>query len=52
MIKNNWSLRELYQTLDQPGDTPLHKAHANLDLAVRLGYGMNQMKILWDFCLN
>ena len=41
MIKNNWSLRELYQTLDQPGDTPLHKAHANLDLAVRLGYGMN-----------
>jgi len=40
MTKNNWSLRELYQTLDQPGDTPLHKAHANLDLAVRLGYGM------------
>ena len=56
MTKNNWSLRELYQTLDQPGDTLLHKAHANLDLAVRLGYGMkpdeDSLKFLFELNLE
>ncbi|MGB3205714.1 MAG: type IIL restriction-modification enzyme MmeI, partial [Crinalium sp.] len=40
MKKNNWSLRELYQTIDLPGDTILHNAQANLNIAVRSAYGM------------
>ncbi|MGF1570898.1 MAG: class I SAM-dependent DNA methyltransferase [Nodosilinea sp.] len=40
MTENQWSLRELYRTLDLPGDNPLRKAHAELDTAVREAYGM------------
>jgi hypothetical protein len=40
MTENQWSLRELYRTLDLPGDNPLRKAHAELDAAVREAYGM------------
>jgi hypothetical protein len=36
----NYSLRDLYRTLDQPGDNPLRDAHARLDSAVRAAYGM------------
>ena len=35
-----YSLRQLYRTLDQPGDNPLREAHARLDTAVRAAYGM------------
>ena len=41
MQKLNCSLRELYRTLDQPGDNPLREAHARLDVAVCAGYGMH-----------
>jgi hypothetical protein len=40
MRKLNYSLRDLYRTLDQPGDNPLRDAHARLDGAVRAAYGM------------
>jgi hypothetical protein len=35
------SLRDLYRTLDLPGETPLHHAHAHLDAAVRAAYGLD-----------
>jgi hypothetical protein len=40
MRKLNYSLRDLYRTLDQPGDNPLGDAHARVDAAVRAAYGM------------
>jgi hypothetical protein len=40
MRKLNYSLRDLYRTLDQPGDNPLRDVHAKLDAAVRAAYGM------------
>ena len=40
MRKLNYSLRDLYRTLEQPGDNPLRDAHAKLDAAVRVAYGM------------
>src|SRR6184192_3545309 len=36
----NYSLRDLYRTLEHPGDNPLRDAHARLDAAVRAAYGM------------
>jgi hypothetical protein len=38
---NNWSLRELYKSLETPGENRLRTAHAALDAAVRAAYGMN-----------
>ena len=40
MRKLNYSLRDLYRTLEQPGDNPLRDAHTRLDSAVRAAYGM------------
>ena len=40
MRKLNYSLRELYRTLEQPGDNPLRDAHARLHAAVRAAYRM------------
>ncbi|MFN2477020.1 MAG: DNA methyltransferase [Chthoniobacterales bacterium] len=40
MAEHGWSLRELYRTLDEPGDNPLRTAQACLDTAVRAAYGM------------
>jgi len=40
MAAHGWSLRELYRTLDEPGDNPLRTAHARLDTAVRAAYAM------------
>ncbi len=39
MRKLQYSLRDLYRTLDQPGDNPLRDAHAQLDAAVCAAYG-------------
>lgn len=38
--KHNLSLRELYRSLELPGDHPLKAAHVTLDDAVRTAYGM------------
>jgi hypothetical protein len=40
MEENDWSLRELYRTLDLPGQNPLKTAQDKLDTAVRSAYGM------------
>ena len=40
MAARKWSLRELYRTLDTPGDNPLRSAQARLDTAVRAAYAM------------
>lgn len=40
MVENGWSLRELYRTLEIPGQNPLRVAQDALDAAVRAAYGM------------
>jgi len=40
MQQHDLSLRELYRTLESPGDNPLRKAQENLDASVRRAYGM------------
>jgi SAM-dependent methyltransferase len=40
MSKLDYSLRDLYRTLEEPGTNPLRDAHARLDAAVRAAYGM------------
>ncbi|MEG5174007.1 DNA methyltransferase [Microcoleus sp. B3-D7] len=52
MIENQWSLRELYRTLDLPGDNPLRKAQAELDAAVREAYGMKAKEDPLKFLLE
>jgi hypothetical protein len=42
MEKLKYSLRQLYRTLEQPGENPLRDAHAHLDSAVRAAYDMPQ----------
>ena len=52
MTENQWSLRELYRTLELPGDNPLRKAHAELDAAVREAYGMKAKEDPLKFLLE
>ncbi len=52
MTENQWSLRELYRTLDLPGDNPLRKAHTELDAAVREAYGMKAKEDPLQFLLE
>jgi hypothetical protein len=40
MAKMDWSLRDLYRTLEAPGSNPLRDARARLDAAVRAAYAM------------
>ncbi len=40
MAKLDYSLRDLYRTLEEPGANPLRDAHARLDTNVRAAYGM------------
>ena len=40
MRDNNWSLRDLYRTLETPGLNPLRDVHEELDAVVRAAYGM------------
>lgn len=40
MAKMNWSLRDLYRTLEEPGSNPLRDAQTKLDAAVRAAYAM------------
>ncbi len=52
MIENQWSLRELYRTLELPGKNPLRTAHAELDTAVREAYGIKRQDDLLQFLLE
>jgi SAM-dependent methyltransferase len=52
MQGNGWSLRELYRTLETPGENPLRDAHAALDTAVRAAYGMKEKDDILAFLLK
>jgi hypothetical protein len=51
MAAHGWSLRDIYRTLDGPGDNPLRTAHARLDTAVRTAYAMPKPADLLAFLL-
>lgn len=46
MGENQWSLRDLYRSLDTPGKNPLRDAQDVLDEAVHSAYGFDQTEIL------
>lgn len=52
MASNAWSLRDLYRTLDMPGNNPLRTAQNDLDSSVCEAYGMSpgqdQLEFLRD----
>lgn len=43
------SLRDLYRSMELPGDNPLKEAHARLDSAVRAAYGMTARTNVLEF---
>jgi len=47
--RHGLSLRQLYRSLERPGDHPLKTAHAKLDLTVRRAYGMKKREPVLDF---
>jgi len=49
---NGWSLRNLYRTLETPGDNKLRDAHAALDTAVRAAYGLKEKEDILAFLLT
>ncbi|MDE3066804.1 MAG: class I SAM-dependent DNA methyltransferase [Verrucomicrobiota bacterium] len=52
MDANGWSLRELYKSLETPGENRLRDAHAALDAAVRRAYGMKPDEDILAFLLK
>jgi SAM-dependent methyltransferase len=52
MQDNGWSLRELYKSLETPGENRLRAAHAALDSAVRAAYGMKPSEDILAFLLK
>lgn len=54
MEENNWSLRDLYRTLDLPGENALKEHHLQLDKAVNEAYGHDSKKtpLQFIFALN
>ena len=51
MAANGWSLRDLYRTLETPGANRLRDAHAALDSAVCVAYGMKDTEDTLAFLL-
>jgi hypothetical protein len=51
-IRHHLSFRELYRSLEIPGDHPLKSAHAALDDAVRAAYGMTKEDDVLAFLLK
>jgi hypothetical protein len=51
MAKMDWSLRDLYRTLEEPGSNPLRDAQAKLDAAVRAAYAMSKDADILAFLL-
>ena len=49
MTTHDLSLRDLYRTLELPGQNPLKNAHEKLDAAVRDAYGMKKSDTLLTF---
>ncbi len=42
MAANGWSLREIYRSLELPGDNPIKDAQSKLDETVDLAYGFRK----------
>jgi hypothetical protein len=51
-VKHRKSLRDIYRTLDLPGEQPLKTAHTKLDLAVSKAYGMTDKADILTFLLS
>ena len=49
MAEHGYTLRELYRTLELPGDNPLKQAHSRLDAAVRKAYGLKARVNVLEF---
>ena len=49
MTEHGYNLRDLYRTLELPGNNPLKDAHMKLDLAVRAAYGMTPKESILEF---
>ena len=47
----DWSLRDLYRTLEEPGANPFRTAQAKLDVAVRAAYAMPKTADILAFLL-
>jgi hypothetical protein len=52
MIQKGWTLRDLYRTLDLPGRNPLKDSQAELDSAVRSGYGMKNKSNVLEYLMD
>ncbi len=52
LVANGWSLRDLYRTLESPGDNRLRDAQRLLDAAVRRAYGMKNDEDTLAFLLK
>ena len=52
ITEHKLSLRELYRTLELPGQNPLRKAQEQLDKAVRQAYGMEAKEDVLKFLLE
>ncbi len=52
MAENDWSLRDLYRTVELPGQNPLKAAIDELDSAVRAAYGMRANADVLAFLLD
>ena len=52
MKKNDFSLRDLYKSLESPGKNPLRDAHEKLDKAVKDAYGMGKDEDALKFLLD
>jgi hypothetical protein len=52
MTRMEWSLRDLYRTLEEPGANPLRDAQNRLDAAVRAAYGMAKDADILAFLLD
>ncbi len=48
----DYSLRDLYRTMDEPGTNPLRDVHTALDVAVRDAYGMTSNADVLGFLLD
>ncbi|NAY91384.1 N-6 DNA methylase [Muricauda sp. JGD-17] len=52
MDKHNYTLRDIYRILEEPGANPLKDAHQNLDDAVLAAYGFGKRKDLLSQLLD
>jgi hypothetical protein len=52
MEAHGYTLRELYRTMELPGDNPLKDAHAKLDSAVRKAYRMSAKASILEFLFS